>query len=77
MPRINGVDITQPESSGGGGFTNALMGIFRDRTRAQRQLEMMAYGSALDVAAKAAETEVTADAAREAFVPDRQNPDQH
>lgn len=70
MPKVNGVDITQPESGGGGGFTNALMGIFRERTRAQQQLNMMAYGSALDVAAKAAETEITADIGRKALVKD-------
>lgn len=70
MPRVNGVDITQPESNRGGGFTGALMGIFRDRTRAQQQLQMMAYGSALDVASKAAEVEVTSDVSRKALAKD-------
>lgn len=70
MARINGVDITEPRGSGGGGFTNALMGIFRDRSRAQQQLNLMAFGSALDVASKAAETEVVADVSRKALVKD-------
>lgn len=70
MARINGVDITEPRGSGGGGFTNALMGIFRDRSRAQQQLNLMAFGSALDVASKAAETEITGDIARKGLVKD-------
>lgn len=62
MPKINGVDITEPRGSSGGGFTDAIMGIFRDRTRAQQQLNMMAYGSALDVAAHVTKTELGGEA---------------
>ena len=71
MARINGVDITEPRSAGGGGgIANSIMGIFRDRSRAQQQLNIMAFGSALDVASKAAETEITADISRKALVKD-------
>lgn len=72
MAKVNGIDITEARSGGGGGIADQIMGVFRERSRAQRQLEMMAFGSALDVASKAAETEVTANIGREALVKDFQ-----
>lgn len=67
MARISGMEMPEPTSGTGGGFTNALMGIFRERTRAQKQLELMAYQSAMGVAAHTAKVKLGGMAASEAM----------
>lgn len=59
--------MPEPTGSAGGSLTNSLMGIFRERTRAQKQLELMAYQSAMGVAANVAKTKLGGQALTEAM----------
>jgi hypothetical protein len=67
MAEIRGMQMPEPSSGGGGGLTNQLMGIFRERSRAQRQLELMAYQSAMNVAGSVAKTKLGSEAISEAM----------
>lgn len=68
------MDMPMPESSGSGGgnLTNQLMGIFRERSRAQKQLELAAYGSAMNVASEVASEQLKGDVRREGLIKDFQ-----
>lgn len=62
--------MPEPSSSGGGSLSNQLMGIFRERSRQQQQLQMMAFGSALKVASDVTSTKLKGDEARKGLVKD-------
>ncbi|MFZ9893061.1 MAG: hypothetical protein ACO3FO_04720 [Candidatus Nanopelagicaceae bacterium] len=63
MAEMRGMQMPEPSSgSGGRGITDAIMGIFRERKKSQRALEMMAYQSAMNVAGHVAKTKLGAEA---------------
>lgn len=68
MAEIRGMQMPEPSSGGGGSLTNQIMGIYRERTKAQRALEMMAYQSAMNVAGHVAKTKLGAEALGEADI---------